>query len=121
MDWSTVDGGGGASTGGVFAISGAIGQPDAGEPMTNEPYSLMGGFWALPQAVQTEVAPTLTIVPDTPGNARISWTPATGTDWVLQETLSLSAPSWSDAPSGTNNPAVVPATLPTKFYCLHKP
>ena len=30
LDWSTIDGGGGTSTGGVYAVSGTIGQPDAG-------------------------------------------------------------------------------------------
>ena len=30
IDWFTIDGGGGTSTGGVYAVSGTIGQPDAG-------------------------------------------------------------------------------------------
>ena len=30
LDWSTIDGGGGTSTGGVYSVSGTIGQPDAG-------------------------------------------------------------------------------------------
>ena len=30
IDWSTIDGGGGTSTGGVYTVSGTIGQPDAG-------------------------------------------------------------------------------------------
>jgi hypothetical protein len=29
LDWFTIDGGGGTSTGGVYAVSGTIGQPDA--------------------------------------------------------------------------------------------
>jgi len=29
IDWFTIDGGGGMSTGGVFSVSGTIGQPDA--------------------------------------------------------------------------------------------
>jgi len=121
INWQTIDGGGGTSTGGVYSVSGTIGQPDACGPMTNGPYSVTGGFWALPTAVQTEGAPTLMIVPDTPGHARISWTPDTGTNWVLQETLSLAPANWTDSPSGYTNPIFVPATLPTKFYRLHKP
>jgi hypothetical protein len=35
MDWSTIDGGGDTSTGGVYSVSGTVGQPDAGGPMTN--------------------------------------------------------------------------------------
>ncbi len=56
-----------------------------------------------------------------PGLATISWSPATGTNWILQERLSLSAGSWTNSPSGWTNPIVVPATLPTKFYRLFKP
>jgi len=121
INWQTIDGGGGTSTGGVYSVSGTIGQPDACGPMTNGPYSVTGGFWALPTAVQTEGAPTLMIVPDAPGYVRISWAPDTGTNWVLQETRSLSPANWTDSPSGYTNPIVVPATLPTKFYRLHKP
>jgi len=53
IDWYTIDGGGGTSTGGVYAVSGTIGQPDAGGPMTGGNYSLTGGFWSLIAAVQT--------------------------------------------------------------------
>ena len=118
--WWTVDAGGGISTNGQFTLSGTMGQPDAGAPMTNGQYSLTGGFWALPTAVQTEGAPTLTIVPATPGYATVSWTPGTP-GFVLQETLSLVPPAWNNSPSGETNPVVVPATLPTKFYRLRKP
>lgn len=48
LDWYTVDGGGEMrSTGGRFELSGTIGQPDAGW-MGSEPYTLRGGFWAVP-------------------------------------------------------------------------
>ena len=50
IDWHTIDGGGGTSTGGVYSVSGTVGQPDAGGPMTNGQYSVTGGFWALPTA-----------------------------------------------------------------------
>ena len=119
IDWWTVDGGGGMSTGGVYSLTGTIGQPDAGGPMTNGQYSITGGFWVLPTAVQTTNAPTLTITPATPGFALISWTPNTP-GFVLQETLSLSAVNWTNAPSGATNPVVVPAALPARFYRLIK-
>ena len=45
IDWFTVDGGGGTSTGGVFSVSGTIGQPDAGK-MSGGNFSVDGGFWA---------------------------------------------------------------------------
>jgi hypothetical protein len=120
IDWFTIGGGGGTSTGGVYSVSGTIGQPDAGGPMTNGQYSVTGGFWALPTAVQVVGAPTLTINPASPGNATISWTP-NPPGFVLQETLSLSPTNWINSVSGATNPVVVPATLPTKFYRLFKP
>lgn len=44
LDWRTVDGGGGGSTGGIFMLSGTAGQPDAGS-LTGGVYTLIGGFW----------------------------------------------------------------------------
>ncbi len=119
IDWHTIDGGGGTSTGGVYVVSGTIGQPDAGT-MSGGNYTLTGGFWALPGAVQTAGAPTLTITSATPGLATVAWAPATP-GFVLQETLSLAPTNWVNSLSGATNPVVVPATLPTKFYRLFKP
>lgn len=45
LSWSTIDGGGGTSKGGVFVLSGTIGQPDAGT-MTGGDFVLSGGFWS---------------------------------------------------------------------------
>jgi hypothetical protein len=120
IDWFTIDGGGGTSTGGVFTVSGTIGQPDAGGPMVGGNYSLVGGFWALPIAVPTPGTPTLHIVHGAPGFATVSWDPVTP-GFVLQQSDNLTTPSWSDAPSGAANPVAVPATLPSKFYRLRKP
>ncbi len=121
IDWHTIDGGGGGtSTGGVYSVSGTIGQPDAGGPMTNAQFAVTGGFWVLPTAVQITNAPTLAIAPASPGNATISWTPAL-TNWVLQENLNLATTNWVNSPSGATNPVVVPATVPKKFYRLFKP
>ena len=120
IHWHTIDGGGGTSTGGVFTVNGTIGQPDAGGPMTGGGYSLTGGFWALPFAVQTPGAPLLAIAPFGAGQARISWAPNTP-GYVLQETLSLTSPNWVNSPSGASNPVVVPTALPLKTYRLRKP
>jgi hypothetical protein len=120
IDWHTIDGGSGTSTGGVYAVSGTIGQPDAGGPMTGGNFSLTGGFWALPIAVPTPGTPTLQIVRGAPGLATISWNPATP-GFVLQMSDNLATPNWSDAPSGAANPVTVPAALPSKFYRLRKP
>jgi hypothetical protein len=121
IDWSTIDGGGGTSTGGVYSVSGTIGQPDASTtPATGGVYSVTGGFWALPQAVQTPGAPLLSIAASGPGLATISWTPDPG-GFVLQETLSLTPTNWVDAAGGTNNPSVVAFSNAARFYRLRKP
>ena len=60
IDWSTIDGGGGTSTGGVYSVSGTIGQPDAGV-MSGGNFSLTGGFWGIVAAVQNPPAPLLTV------------------------------------------------------------
>ena len=120
IDWFTIDGGGGTSTNGNFLLRGTIGQPDAGPVMTNGQFSVTGGFWALPTAVQILGSPILTIVPAPPGNATISWSPA-APGYILQETWSLSAPNWTNSVSGATNPVTVPATPPGRFYRLFKP
>src|SRR5688572_18891135 len=60
IDWHTIDGGGGTSTGGVYSVSGTIGQPDAGT-MSGGSYSLAGGFWSFISTIQTPDAPLLSI------------------------------------------------------------
>ena len=44
---STIDGGGGTSSGGDFTVTGTIGQPDANPQIsTGGGFALTGGFWA---------------------------------------------------------------------------
>ncbi|MEZ6317388.1 MAG: hypothetical protein R3B49_01350 [Phycisphaerales bacterium] len=45
IDWYTMDGGGGTSSGGVYELSGTIGQPDAAPPLAGGAYDLEPGFW----------------------------------------------------------------------------
>ena len=42
---STIDGGGGLSSGGEFSIQGTIGQADATTALSGGDFSLIGGFW----------------------------------------------------------------------------
>ena len=44
IDWFTVAGGGGTSSGGSYTASGTIGQSDAGT-LSGGSYTLQGGFW----------------------------------------------------------------------------
>jgi pectate lyase len=117
--WFTVDAGGGTSAGGDFSLTGTIGQPDAGR-LSGGDFVLRGGFWGLAALVQTPGAPTLSIGPAGPGQALISWS-SDDLSWSLQETAGLSPATWTNSPSGTNNPAIVPATAPARFFRLFKP
>src|SRR5256885_14185661 len=81
IDWFTIDGGGGTSSGGPYTLSGTIGQPDAGT-MSGGNFTLDGGFWGGVFAVQQVGAPTLHIVRNGP-DVVISWSPATP-GFVLQ-------------------------------------
>jgi hypothetical protein len=75
IDWFTIDGGGGASTGGVYSVTGTVGQPDAGT-MSGGQYTLEGGFWSILAAVQTDGAPWLTVLRTATNTVVVSW-PAT--------------------------------------------
>ncbi|MCB0036491.1 MAG: hypothetical protein KDE51_20805 [Anaerolineales bacterium] len=46
ISWWSIDGGGGSSAGGRYALSGSIGQPDAGF-QSGSRFSTTGGFWSL--------------------------------------------------------------------------
>jgi hypothetical protein len=128
IDWSTIDGGGGTSTGGTYQVVGTIGQPDAGPVMSGGNYTLQGGFWALPQAVQTPGAPWLTISLNPQlSTVTISW-PLPADGWVLQATNALPsiAVPWPQInPPYQTNGANLQFTEPTptgkRFYRLQKP
>jgi hypothetical protein len=92
LDWSTIDGGGGTSTGGVYEVSGTIGQPDAGGPMTNGQFSLTGGFWTL-YAVQMPGAPRLSIRRTDGSSALLCW-PYPSEGFGLRQCTNLYAANW---------------------------
>jgi hypothetical protein len=124
IDWFTIDGGGGTSTGGVYSLSGTIGQPDANaQPMTGGNFSLTGGFWSL-FAVQTPGAPLLTIRLAPTNTAIVSW-PSPSTGFTLQQNGDLNAPTWVAAPqnvtdNGTNKFIIVNPPTGNRFYRLFK-
>jgi hypothetical protein len=124
INWHTIDGGGGTSTGGVYSVSGTIGQPDAGPTMTGGQYSLTGGFWSL-FAVQTPGAPLLTIFRTSTNTAVVSW-PSPSTGWNLQQNNVLSTTNWVPPleivqDNGTNRFIVVNPPQGNRFYRLFKP
>jgi hypothetical protein len=127
VDWFTIDGGGGASTGGVYAVSGTIGQPDAGV-MSGGQFSLAGGFWGAVSAIQTLGAPLLSIEWLGGGSVRVFW-PLPATDFVLDCATNLvSAPAtnaWSPLPAPyQTNAAHISITVPVpegkKFFRLRR-
>jgi hypothetical protein len=92
IDWYKIAGGGGTSTGGVYAVSGTIGQPDASGPMTGGNYTLTGGFWSL-YAVQTPGAPIL-FISHSGNTVTVYWQNVPG--WTLQQNNNLTLPAnWS--------------------------
>lgn len=92
--WSTVDGGGGASSGADWKARGTIGQPDAGFHV-GASFSLGGGFW--PGGVLPSPTPSATPSP-TP-EVTPSMTP------TLTRTLQ---PTATDTPTPTLTPTGIP-------------
>jgi len=127
IDWFTIDGGGGTSTGGVYSLSGTIGQPDAGR-MTGASYALDGGFWGFVGTIQTPGAPVLS-VERIGTSVRVFW-PAPATGFVLDQTTALAttpaATMWTQTPfpystNATHISITVPAPMGTRFYRLRHP
>src|SRR5438477_2216072 len=124
IDWFTIDGGGGTSTGGVFSVSGTIGQPDAGH-MSGGNYTLDGGFWGIIAAVQIPGAPTLRVFATTTNTVVLAW-PVSSAVFSLQQTANLSAPNWQPVTNqqgvvNSENQVVIPAPVGNRFYRLKYP
>jgi len=92
IDWYQIAGGGGASAGGAYSLSGAIGQHDARGAMSGGSYSLTGGFWSI-VAVQTPGVPSLVIQYLGPNSVKVSWL-NTGT-YTLRQNADLSTTNWT--------------------------
>ena len=122
INWYTIDGGGGTSTGGVYSVSGTIGQPDAStQTMTGGNYSVTGGFWSL-FAVQTPGAPVLRIFLTTTNTAVVAW-PAPSTGFVLQQNTNLITTNWVTVTNipivvGSENHVIVNPPTGNRFYRL---
>lgn len=123
INWYKVAGGGGTSTGGGYALSGTIGQPDASTPMTGGNYSLTGGFWAFISVQQTVGAPTL-YIRHSGNTVTVYWQNVSG--WTLHQTSSINPSvtwtlntSWTTS-GGTN---YLNLTSPTgkMFFRLSNP
>jgi hypothetical protein len=113
IDWYKVAGGGGTSTGGLYSVSGTIGQHDAGLRMSGGNYSLSGGFWAL-YAVQTPSAPLLKIFLTATNTAVVSW-PSPSTGYSLEQNTNLSTTNWVASVETINSDGT------TKFIIVSPP
>jgi len=96
IDWSTTDGGGGTSTGGVYTVSVTIGQPDAGQ-MSGGKFTLDGGYWGIVAAVPTPGAPTRSITLNAQRSTiSVSWTsPSIGLT-LQRNTNGVGSANWSN-------------------------
>jgi hypothetical protein len=124
INWSTIDGGGGTSTGGVYASTGTVGQPDAGT-MSGGTYTLSGGFWGAIALVQTEGAPYLWVA-RTATNTVCVWWALSPTSWRLQTTTNLvpTGSVWTDWSYQTNGATCYRLESPPggrRFYRLQWP
>lgn len=91
IDWYKIAGGGGISTGGLYQVSGTIGQQDASATMTGGGYSLTGGFWSLIAVVQMSGVPKLSVA-HVGNSVIVSW-PNTGS-YTMQQTAALTPAHW---------------------------
>lgn len=123
LDWFTVDGGGGASTGGVFSVMGTVGQPDAGERHAGGSFWVRGGFWSLSD--EGDIEPALAIVLTAANAVKVLW-PSPSTGYVLQQITNLvlaawSTPSESTVDDGTSKYIIVNPAANRRIYRLQKP
>src|ERR1051326_6966601 len=103
IDWFTIAGGAGTSTGGVYTLSGTIGQADAGH-MSGGNFTLDGGFWAIIATVPTPGSPALRVVFTTTNTVVGAWpNPSSGFS-LQQNPVVNNAAGWSGV---TNAPVVV--------------
>jgi hypothetical protein len=124
IDWYKISGGGGTSTGGVYTVSGTIGQHDAGGPMIGGNYSLVGGFWSL-YALQTPGGPLLSILLTATNTAMVYW-PSPSTGFELLQNTNITTTNWVTPPqpvtdNGTIKYIIVNPPSGQRFYRLRNP
>jgi len=124
IDWFTIDGGGGTSTGGVYTVSGTIGQPDAGH-MSGGNFTVDGGFWGIIGAVQIPGSPLLRVLLTSTNTVLVAWS-APSTGFSLQQNTNLNTTFWAGVTNtvnviGSENQIIVAPPVGNRFYRLKNP
>lgn len=124
VNWATISGGGGRSSGGVHSIQASIGQPAPGASGAGG-YSLQAGFWATPVVMQTPGAPPLRIARIDTNTVLLAW-PVTSTTFTLQVNNDLATTNWSTVANpanlvGSENQVAIPFSAAPRFYRLQAP
>ena len=129
VDWSTIGGGGGTSTAGVYTITGTIGQPGAGR-LNSSDFTIDGGSWSIVAAMQEPGAPLLSLRHTQTNTIVASW-PMTYPGYVLLENSDLSTTNWVQVTtppvvvvtgeSAVEKQVVLPSPAGKRFYRLSKP
>ncbi len=95
VNWFKIAGGGGASSGGNYALRGTIGQADAGGTLKGGTFALAGGFWAA-ALIQEPGGPQLTIINNGNGTLTVRW-PSPSAGYVLQQSTDLTPTGWTNS------------------------
>lgn len=128
LTWFTLDGGGGSSAGGSYAVHGTIGQPDAGSASGGS-FTVLGGFWGVSSVAPTPEAPMLFIERIPGSQVRLSWAlPATA--FQLEQTAAPTSPAANTAwtpvtatpqTNGVNVSVTTPTAAESRIYRLRRP
>ena len=124
IDWFTIDGGGGTSTGGVYSVSGTIGQPDAGQ-MSGGNFTLTGGFWSIFSAIQTPGFPVLRVEKTTTNTVVVAW-PLASAGYSLQQNILPNIAGWTGVTNavsqvGSENQVIISPPAGNRFFRLKSP
>ena len=123
LNWFSIDGGGGVSSGDDYSISGIIGQPDAGVMAAGE-FALEGGFWGVIAPVKSG-SPELRLVVTETNTVVIAW-PTNPPGFSLQQTSDLTAADWLEVTDqlttvGSENQVILLPAAGSRFFRLFHP
>lgn len=124
IPWFTLDSISRGSSGDGFSLVSRIGSPNATSSMAGGGFSLTAGPWSIATVVSSSEAPRLR-VQAAPGGILLAWPDASG-GFQLQQSASLTAPSWNAVGSGsvligTERQVTLPFEPGHRFFRLQRP